>query len=131
MGLEPRLSPQLRESPLPAAASAVILVITSRALIARFDRKEEATDASRAVLHPVLAALTPAPLEGRSSTLEKGCRVSSHARDGSAPLWLLTEDYEEIELGRLKAGKEAEVFVVERVRGERSCLLAHKRYRPK
>lgn len=50
------------------------------------------------------------------------------------PSWLVTEpdDYEEHDLGRLKAGKEAEVFLVERVASDgRSCVLAHKRYRPR
>ena len=49
------------------------------------------------------------------------------------PLWLITDevDYEELDLGTLKTGKEAEVFVVERHFGDRSCLLAHKRYRPR
>ena len=49
------------------------------------------------------------------------------------PRWLISDelDYEEVELGRLKSGKEAEVFVVERSLGDRSCLLAHKRYRPR
>ena len=49
------------------------------------------------------------------------------------PTWLINDDldYEEVELGRLKSGKEAEVFVIERSYGERSCLLAHKRYRPR
>ena len=49
------------------------------------------------------------------------------------PAWLITDesDYEEVELGRLKSGKEAEVFVIERSFGGRSCLLAHKRHRPR
>jgi RIO kinase 1 len=48
--------------------------------------------------------------------------------------WLIAapEEYEEHDLGPLKTGKEAEVFVVERVAPDgRSCLLAHKRYRPR
>lgn len=50
-----------------------------------------------------------------------------------APGWLIDapDEYEEYNLGPLKAGKEAEVFIVERVLGDRSCLLAHKRYRPR
>lgn len=50
------------------------------------------------------------------------------------PDWLITEpdDYDDFDLGRLKAGKEAEVFLVERVAADgRSCILAHKRYRPR
>ena len=49
------------------------------------------------------------------------------------PQWFIPDevDYVERELGRLKSGKEAEVFVVERFYEERSCLLAHKRYRPR
>jgi RIO kinase 1 len=50
------------------------------------------------------------------------------------PAWLIAdpEPYEEYELGSLKTGKEAEVFLVERTgRDGRSCILAHKRYRPR
>ena len=50
--------------------------------------------------------------------------------------WLIAEPeaYEEYDLGPLKTGKEAEVFLVERVAAAdraRTCLLAHKRYRPR
>ncbi len=48
--------------------------------------------------------------------------------------WLIADPdrYEEYDLGSLKTGKEAEVFLVERVTPDgRSCLLAHKRYRPR
>ena len=49
------------------------------------------------------------------------------------PEWLITDDvdYVEHDLGNLKSGKEAEVFIVERRHEDRSCLLAHKRYRPR
>jgi RIO kinase 1 len=50
------------------------------------------------------------------------------------PAWLVTDpqDYEEYDLGPLKTGKEAEVFLVERVAADGStCVLAHKRYRPR
>jgi RIO kinase 1 len=49
------------------------------------------------------------------------------------PDWLITDDveYVEFDLGPLKTGKEADIFVVERVHEGRSCLLAHKRYRPR
>ena len=52
------------------------------------------------------------------------------------PPWLITEPepYDEFDLGPLKTGKEAEVFLVERVSAAddgRRCLLAHKRYRPR
>jgi RIO kinase 1 len=50
------------------------------------------------------------------------------------PTWLITdpEPFDEFDLGPLKTGKEAEVFLVERVTPDgRSCLLAHKRYRPR
>lgn len=49
------------------------------------------------------------------------------------PAWLIAdpEPYAEYDLGRLKTGKEADVFLVERVAADRSCLLAHKRYRPR
>jgi len=51
----------------------------------------------------------------------------------AVPQWFIPDDvdYVEHDLGRLKSGKEAEVFVVERAFGDRSCLLAHKRYRPR
>ena len=41
------------------------------------------------------------------------------------PSWLITDevDYVELDLGNLKSGKEAEVFVVERTYLDRSCLL--------
>ena len=49
------------------------------------------------------------------------------------PAWLITDEVEYLErdLGNLKSGKEAEVFVIERSYGDHSCLLAHKRYRPR
>jgi len=49
-----------------------------------------------------------------------------------APSWLPTGTVEHDVLGLLKTGKEAEVFVVERrsLDDGRTCLLAHKRYRP-
>jgi RIO kinase 1 len=50
------------------------------------------------------------------------------------PTWLIAdpEAYDDYDLGPLKTGKEAEVFLVERVAPDgRSCLLAHKRYRPR
>lgn len=49
-----------------------------------------------------------------------------------APDWLPTGDVEDVVIGSLKTGKEAEVFVVERrsLDDDRTCLLAHKRYRP-
>ncbi|HEX7167765.1 MAG TPA: RIO1 family regulatory kinase/ATPase [Acidimicrobiales bacterium] len=48
--------------------------------------------------------------------------------------WLIAdpEEYDEYDLGPLKTGKEADVFLVERIAPDgRSCLLAHKRYRPR
>jgi len=49
------------------------------------------------------------------------------------PEWLITDDvdYVERDLGNLKSGKEAEIFLVERTYEGRSILLAHKRYRPR
>jgi RIO kinase 1 len=49
------------------------------------------------------------------------------------PEWLIPDDveYTETELGTLKSGKEAEVSLIERTDGDRSILLAHKRYRPR
>src|SRR5438093_5949714 len=50
------------------------------------------------------------------------------------PPWLVEDDHsahhQDVDRGVLKTGKEAEVFLVERRSGSRSCLLAHKRYRP-
>ena len=47
-------------------------------------------------------------------------------------LILDSDHYTDHDLGPLKTGKEAEVFVVERVADDgRRCLLAHKRYRPR
>ena len=56
--------------------------------------------------------------------------------DHAVPAWLVAEPepYEEYDLGPLKTGKEAEVFLVERIATAdpaRTCLLAHKRYRPR
>jgi len=49
-----------------------------------------------------------------------------------APSWLLDEPYDEVSLGTLKSGKEAEVFLIERrYAGGSAALLAHKRYRPR
>jgi RIO kinase 1 len=49
-----------------------------------------------------------------------------------APSWLLDEPYDELSLGTLKSGKEAEVFLIERrYVGGSAALLAHKRYRPR
>ena len=48
-----------------------------------------------------------------------------------APSWLITHSYEDRDAGVLKSGKEAEVFLVERVSPTGSHLLAHKRYRPR
>jgi len=46
------------------------------------------------------------------------------------PSWLITElAAVDRELGIVKTGKEAEVFLLERAMGEKSCLLAAKRYR--
>jgi RIO kinase 1 len=49
------------------------------------------------------------------------------------PDWLIPDDvdYLERDLGRLKSGKEAEIFLLERSYENRTCLLAHKRYRPR
>lgn len=56
----------------------------------------------------------------------------SPARPRESPSWLLDEPFDEVSLGTLKSGKEAEVFVVERrYAGGSRVLLAHKRYRPR
>jgi RIO kinase 1 len=46
------------------------------------------------------------------------------------PPWLITDDYTDTDLGTLKAGKEAQVSLLLRECGQRSCLLVHKRYIP-
>ena len=52
--------------------------------------------------------------------------------DPPVPPWLITHSYEDRAAGVLKSGKEAEVFLVERVGDDGSShLLAHKRYRPR
>ena len=58
---------------------------------------------------------------------------SDSAPDGvrPPPPWLITHAYQDRDAGVLKSGKEAEVFLVERVAAHGSCLLAHKRYRPR
>lgn len=57
---------------------------------------------------------------------------SSSASSREAPSWLLDEPYEDISLGTLKSGKEAEVFLLERrYASGATTLLAHKRYRPR
>ncbi|MGH2445959.1 MAG: RIO1 family regulatory kinase/ATPase, partial [Candidatus Limnocylindria bacterium] len=56
----------------------------------------------------------------------------SPARPREAPAWLVDEPFEEVSLGTLKSGKEAEVFLLERrYAGGSTVLLAHKRYRPR
>src|SRR5687767_4285612 len=48
------------------------------------------------------------------------------------PPWLPAEPYDEVDLGTLRSGKEAQVDVVERTGIDgRSCLLARKRYLPR
>ena len=49
----------------------------------------------------------------------------------SAFTWPTDEPYDDQPLGRLKSGKEAEIFLVERRYASGSRLLAHKRYRPR
>jgi RIO kinase 1 len=45
--------------------------------------------------------------------------------------WPEHEPYEDVTLGNLKSGKEAEIFLVERRYASGPRLLAHKRYRPR
>lgn len=48
-----------------------------------------------------------------------------------APAGIILEDYvEDVEIGLLKSGKEADVYLIERLGPARSCLLAAKRYVP-
>ncbi len=48
-----------------------------------------------------------------------------------APEWLIEESFVDRPVGVLRSGKEAEVFLVERRGPSASCLLAHKRFRPR
>jgi RIO kinase 1 len=46
------------------------------------------------------------------------------------PSWVITHDYQDTELGTLKAGKEAGCFLIKRIGGDgRFCLLVRKDYR--
>ena len=55
----------------------------------------------------------------------------SASADRAAPDWLIDESFEDRLVGVLKSGKEAEVFLVERRSATATCLLAHKRFRPR
>jgi RIO kinase 1 len=57
--------------------------------------------------------------------------VSSTAPLRSDLEWPEHEPYEDVTLGNLKSGKEAEIFLVERRYASGPRLLAHKRYRPR
>jgi RIO kinase 1 len=59
--------------------------------------------------------------------------LSIHAPGArAAPAWLISHSFDERDAGVLKSGKEAEVFLIERLAADgSSCLLAHKRYRPR
>ncbi len=48
------------------------------------------------------------------------------------PEWLIEEPFDDVELGLLRSGKEAQIDVIERIAPDgRSCLLARKRYAPR
>ena len=51
----------------------------------------------------------------------------------ATPDWVITEDFDDVDLGVIATGKEGEVGLVERVAhdGVRSHLIARKRYRPR
>lgn len=50
----------------------------------------------------------------------------------SQPTWLVDEPYDDLDLGLLRSGKEAQINVVERTGADgRTCLLALKRYLPR
>jgi RIO kinase 1 len=51
--------------------------------------------------------------------------------DRPAPEWLIEESFVDRPVGVLQSGKEAEVFLVERRGTSSTCLLAHKRFRPR
>jgi RIO kinase 1 len=54
---------------------------------------------------------------------------STHKRP--LPSWLISEGYEEEQLGLLRGGKEAQVWLVHRFTADASCLLAQKVYKPR
>jgi RIO kinase 1 len=56
---------------------------------------------------------------------------STTAPSGVVPSWPHGEPYEDVRLGTLKSGKEAEIFLVERRFASGPRLIAHKRYRPR
>src|SRR4051812_2677472 len=49
------------------------------------------------------------------------------------PDWVITEDFDDVDLGMIATGKEGEVGLVERIAhdGIRSHMIARKRYRPR
>jgi RIO kinase 1 len=51
----------------------------------------------------------------------------------ATPDWVITEDFDDVDLGVIATGKEGEVGLIERIAhdGSRSHLLARKRYRPR
>ena len=50
----------------------------------------------------------------------------------SHPTWLVVDPVDEVELGTLKSGKEAQIDLVERIGADGArCLLARKRYLPR
>jgi len=56
---------------------------------------------------------------------------STTAPLGTADAWPHGEPYDDVPLGTLKSGKEAEIFLVERRFASGPRLIAHKRYRPR
>jgi RIO kinase 1 len=56
---------------------------------------------------------------------------STTSPSGAVRAWPVGEPYEDVPLGTLKSGKEAEIFLVERRFASGSRLIAHKRYRPR
>jgi RIO kinase 1 len=56
---------------------------------------------------------------------------STTSPSGVAVVWPQGEPYEDVPLGTLKSGKEAEIFLVERRFASGPRLIAHKRYRPR
>ncbi|MBA8793500.1 RIO kinase 1 [Friedmanniella endophytica] len=112
---------------------------------------ERLPDAGRSTTHDFLAESFPAddPADGSwfasagfelpDDELPPGQRWSRYDEIGvltgpePVPGWVVTEDAAvETELGILKTGKEADVWLIDRAvpgRADRSCLLAAKRYR--
>src|SRR6185436_909435 len=73
------------------------------------------------------------PLRASLAGLPAGTSTKEHALARVTPDWVITEDFDDVDLGVIATGKEGEVGLVERVAhdGVRSHKIARKRYRPR